>query len=154
MGGLGREFEVEAFRTADVGGIRRNTGYTARLFHTTAGAPMFLARCLFLISLWIPAFASDLNAGEKMTIWIDVRTAEEFAQGHIAGSINIPYEIIGSEIGSITRDVDSDIRVYCRSGRRSGVAMDTLKGMGYANVINEGGYEDLLRRKAQGEAIP
>ncbi len=115
---------------------------------------MFLARCLFLISLWIPAFASDLNAGEKMTIWIDVRTAEEFAQGHIAGSINIPYEIIGSEIGSITRDVDSDIRVYCRSGRRSGVAMDTLKGMGYANVINEGGYEDLLRRKAQGEAIP
>lgn len=89
-----------------------------------------------------------------MTIWIDVRTPEEFAQGHIAGSINIPYEIIGQEIGSITRDVDSDVRVYCRSGRRSGVAMDTLKGMGYANVINEGGYEDLLSRKANGEDIP
>ncbi|MCR6651187.1 MAG: rhodanese-like domain-containing protein [Cellvibrionaceae bacterium] len=89
-----------------------------------------------------------------MTIWIDVRTPEEFAQGHIAGSINIPYEIIGHEITSITRDVDSDVRVYCRSGRRSGVAMDTLKGMGYANVINEGGYEDLLARKANGEDIP
>lgn len=89
-----------------------------------------------------------------MTIWIDVRTAEEFAQGHIAGSINIPYEIIGSQIANITRDVDQDIRVYCRTGRRSGIAMDTLRGMGYGNVINEGGYEDLLRRKAEGEAIP
>jgi|GEM_PF-500958 len=92
--------------------------------------------------------------GESMTIWIDVRTAEEFSQGHIPGAINIPYEIIGSEIASVTRDVDKDIRVYCRSGRRSGVAMDTLRGMGYENVINEGGYEDLLQRKAKGEAIP
>jgi phage shock protein E len=94
------------------------------------------------------------TTGETMTIWIDVRTAEEFAQGHIAGSINIPYEIIGSQIANITRDVDQDIRVYCRTGRRSGIAMDTLRGMGYGNVINEGGYEDLLRRKAEGEAIP
>lgn len=109
---------------------------------------------LLLTILLVSAYADNIEKGEKMTIWIDVRTAEEFAQGHIPGSINIPYEIIGSEIGSLTRDVDSDIRVYCRSGRRSGVAMDTLKGMGYANVINEGGYEDLLRRKAQGEAIP
>ena len=96
----------------------------------------------------------ETTTGDTMTIWIDVRTAEEFAQGHIPGSINIPYEIIGSEIAGITRDVDKDIRVYCRSGRRSGVAMDTLRGMGYENVINEGGYEDLLRCKALGESIP
>lgn len=94
------------------------------------------------------------TTGETMTIWIDVRTAEEFSQGHISGAINIPYEIIGSQIASVTRDVDEDVRVYCRSGRRSGVAMDTLRGMGYENVINEGGYEDLMRRKALGEAIP
>jgi phage shock protein E len=99
-------------------------------------------------------FVNKTVIGETMTIWIDVRTAEEFSQGHIPGSINIPYEIIGSEIASVTRDVDKDIRVYCRSGRRSGVAMDTLRGMGYENVINEGGYEDLLQRKARGEAIP
>lgn len=110
---------------------------------------------LLLFSLFgAPTLAEKIKTGEEMTIWIDVRTAEEYAQGHIAGSINIPYEIIGGEISSITRNVDSDIRVYCRSGRRSGVAMDTLKGMGYANVINEGGYEDLLQRKQQGEAIP
>lgn len=115
--------------------------------------------CMVFALLCASTFANeqvaDKQAAEKdMTIWIDVRTPEEYAQGHIAGSINIPFEIIGSEIGSITRDVDDDIRVYCRSGRRSGVAMDTLKGMGYANVINEGGYEDLMVRKANGENIP
>jgi len=109
---------------------------------------------LVLALLCAPTFADESVTGEKMTIWIDVRTPEEFAQGHIAGSINVPYEIIGREIGGITRDIDSDIRVYCRSGRRSGVAMDTLKGMGYENVINEGGYEDLMARKAKGENIP
>lgn len=89
-----------------------------------------------------------------MTVWIDVRTADEYSRGHVAGAINIPYEIIGAEIGSITRDVDSDVRVYCRSGKRSGVAKDTLNGLGYANVINEGGFEELVKRKAAGESIP
>ena len=89
-----------------------------------------------------------------MTIWIDVRTADEFASGHVTGAINIPYEVIGSQITSVTRDVDQDVRVYCRSGHRSGVAKDTLNGLGYANVINEGGLEDLMQRKARGEAIP
>jgi phage shock protein E len=113
----------------------------------------FLLYVLFAL-LCAPIFADEHVTEEEMTIWIDVRTPEEFGQGHIAGSINIPYEIIGQEIATITRDVDSDVRVYCRSGRRSGVAMDTLKGMGYANVINEGGYEDLMVRKANGENIP
>lgn len=89
-----------------------------------------------------------------MIFWIDVRTADEYSQGHVAGSINIPYEIIGAEIAAITRDVDSDIRVYCRSGNRSGTAKNTLNGLGYSNVINEGGYEDILQRKASGENLP
>lgn len=110
--------------------------------------------CWVFALLCAPVLANTHMAEEDMTIWIDVRTPEEFAQGHVAGSINIPYEIIGGEITSITRDVDMDIRVYCRSGRRSGVAMDTLKGLGYANVINEGGYEELMGRKAKGEQIP
>lgn len=105
--------------------------------------------------LWFqPNLFAQTAKAEDMTIWIDVRTAEEYAAGHISGSYNIPFEQIGSEISSITRDVDSDIRVYCRSGKRSGVAKDTLNGLGYANVINEGGFQDLLTRKAEGEDIP
>lgn len=89
-----------------------------------------------------------------MAIWIDVRTPEEYALGHITGSRNIPFEEIVAKIPSVTTDQNSDIRVYCRSGHRSGVAMDDLKRAGYRHVINEGGLEDLLARKANGENIP
>lgn len=113
---------------------------------------------LFVVFFWLimanNLWADNKTSGEKMTIWIDVRTAEEFNQGHVSGAINIPFEVIGNEIASVSRDVDTDIRVYCRSGRRSGVAKDTLNGLGYENVINEGGYEDILKRKAAGEDLP
>ncbi len=89
-----------------------------------------------------------------MAIWIDVRTPEEYAEGHITGSLNIPFEDIAAKISSVTSDEKSDIRLYCRSGHRSGVAMDELKRIGYQNVINEGGLKDLLIRKANGENIP
>ena len=93
-------------------------------------------------------FLSHYNAyaGEKMTYWIDVRTQEEFAGGSVEGAVLIPYEVISDHIASITEDKNADIRVYCRSGRRSEVAKDVLKSMGYTNVINEGGYEEIISR--------
>lgn len=81
-----------------------------------------------------------------MTYWIDTRTQEEFDTGNIEGSILIPFEVIAEHIAEVTTDKNADIRVYCRSGRRSGVAKDTLNAMGYTNVINEGGYEEIIKR--------
>jgi phage shock protein E len=89
-----------------------------------------------------------------MTVWIDVRAADEFAAGHISGAILIPHEEIAAKIGFFDFAKDADIRVYCRTGRRSGIAKEVLNNMGYVNVVNEGGYEELLQRKAQGQAIP
>lgn len=93
-------------------------------------------------------FVSQYNAyaGEKMTYWIDVRTQEEFAGGNVKGSVLIPYEVITDHIASVTSDKTADIRVYCRSGRRSEVAKEALTAMGYTNVINEGGYEEIMSR--------
>lgn len=81
-----------------------------------------------------------------MTYWIDVRTQEEFNTGHVEGALLIPYEVIADHIAGVTDDKAADIRVYCRSGRRSEVAKDTLQAMGYSNVVNEGGYEDIISR--------
>ena len=89
---------------------------------------------------------NNAYAGEKMTYWIDVRTQEEFAGGSVEGAVLIPYEVIADHISSVTEDKNADIRVYCRSGRRSEVAKDVLKAMGYTNVINEGGYEEIIAR--------
>jgi phage shock protein E len=81
-----------------------------------------------------------------MIYWIDTRTPEEYQAGHLPGAVLIPYEVIGDRIGEVTNDKNADIRVYCRSGRRSGVAKDTLEALGFTRVTNEGGYEDILKR--------
>lgn len=78
--------------------------------------------------------------------WIDVRTTDEFNAGHLQAASHIPYEEIAARISEVTQDKNDVIRLYCRSGRRSGVAMETLQSMGFKNAVNEGGYEDLLKQ--------
>jgi phage shock protein E len=105
----------------------------------TIGSVCVVFAALFLMSI-------KVLAGDSMTYWIDVRTPEEFNAGHIEGAVLIPYEVIADHIAEVTVDKNADIRVYCRSGRRSGVAKDTLQAMGYTHVINEGGYEEIKSR--------
>ena len=78
--------------------------------------------------------------------WIDVRTAKEFDDGHLDGAVHIPYEVIGDQIAAAVPDKDAEIHIYCRTGRRSGIALKTLEGMGYTNVVNEGAYARLKGR--------
>lgn len=70
---------------------------------------------------------------------IDVRTEEEYNIGHLVDSINIPYDEIDKNI-----DIDKDriIFVYCKSGNRSSIAFNMLKGLGYT-VYDLGAYNDI-----------
>jgi len=96
-----------------------------------------------LLLAWaFPAWAGDAH-------WIDVRTAEEFAAGHVSQAVNIPYEEITQRIGEVTEDKDALIYVYCRSGRRSGIAMEDLRQAGFSNVVNVGGLQDAQRAAAR-----
>ena len=79
-------------------------------------------------------------------IWIDVRTPEEFKEGHLKDAVNIPVDQIGARIGSVSPDKSAPVNLYCRSGRRSEAALQDLKKMGYTNVTNHGGYQDLLQK--------
>lgn len=88
-------------------------------------------------------------AGPDDAIWIDVRTVEEHQESSIAGHPNILYTEIGDRIAAVTTDKDAPIYLYCRSGRRSGIAKETLEQMGYTNVTNAGGIEDVRRQMAQ-----
>ncbi len=78
--------------------------------------------------------------------WIDVRGASEFDAGHLDGAVNIPHDVIGDKVAAVAPDKDAEIHIYCRSGRRSDIALKTLEGMGYTNVVNEGGYAQLKGR--------
>ena len=81
---------------------------------------------------------------EKETDYIilDVRTAEEFAQKHIPGAINIPNETIGSEELAELPDKNQLILVYCRSGNRSKQASEKLAALGYTKIYEFGGIND------------
>jgi len=81
--------------------------------------------------------------------WIDVRTAEEYAAGHVRQAVNIPYEEISGRVAEVTTDKDALIYVYCRSGRRSGIAKATLDKAGYTHVINVGGFDAALKKAAE-----
>ena len=71
-------------------------------------------------------------------IIVDVRRADEYAQGHIPGAINIANEGIMDEDPAELPDKDQLIYVYCRSGRRSQEAAAKLAALGYSNVIECG----------------
>ena len=75
-------------------------------------------------------------------IILDVRTAEEFADRHIPGAINIPNETIGTEEIPELPDKDQLILVYCRSGNRSKQASEKLAALGYTNIVEFGGIND------------
>ena len=93
------------------------------------------------------ALSTTAWAGEEI-FWIDVRSASEYASGHVDGAINIPHTEIVERIGEVTDDKEATLYLYCRSGRRSGVALDALQQAGYAGAVNIGGLDDALQRAA------
>lgn len=70
---------------------------------------------------------------------IDVRTNDEFNEGHIEKAINIPYDQIAEDI---PYGKDKVIIVYCRSGSRSYAAATTLVNLGYSNVYDLGSIDN------------
>jgi len=74
---------------------------------------------------------------------IDVRSRKEYEAGHLNNSINIEHDEVEQLAKTIGEDKDRDVVVYCRSGRRSGKAKNSLEEYGYKNIHNGIGYESL-----------
>ncbi len=66
---------------------------------------------------------------------IDVRTPEEFVSGHVPGAVNIPYDEIARRLAEVGPK-DAPVVLYCRSGRRSGIAAEELAKAGYTKVFD------------------
>ena len=86
--------------------------------------------------------AKQLMDSESDYVVLDVRTPEEYADGHIKGSMLIPYNEIGERAEDELPEKDKLILVYCRSGRRSKIAAQALAELGYTNVNEFGGIID------------
>ena len=89
----------------------------------------------------------DINEGVKQykatsgAVLLDVRTPQEYSEGHIPDSRNIPLQTISSA-AEIANNKDTPLFVHCQSGARSRQATAILKQLGYTNVTDIGGIAD------------
>lgn len=86
--------------------------------------------------------AKEMLEQQEDIIILDVRTKEEFEEGHIQGSILIPDYEIEEKAEQVLTDPSATILVYCRSGRRSAEAAKTLAKLGYTDIYDFGGIID------------
>ena len=86
--------------------------------------------------------AKVIMESEEGYIILDVREQDEFDAGHIPGAILIPYTQIDEKAKDMLPDKYQLILVYCRSGRRSKIAAETLAELGYTNIKEFGGIID------------
>ncbi len=87
------------------------------------------------------AKAKSMMSDETVVI-VDVRTLDEYNEGHIKNAILIPNESIGTTQPSLLPNKDAVILVYCRSGNRSKQAADKLVSLGYTKIYDFGGIID------------
>ncbi|WP_395046455.1 rhodanese-like domain-containing protein [Flavobacterium sp.] len=72
---------------------------------------------------------------------VDVRSPDEFAEGNVKGSTNIPLDQIAVNLDKFKGK--ENIVVFCRSGNRSGQAKSILEQNGFVNVTNGGTWQDV-----------
>lgn len=78
-----------------------------------------------------------LSPNNHIKIILDVRTPEEFAEGHVPGAINIPHTSVDKKINELIKlngGKNDSIAVYCRSGHRAGIALNELKKQGFKDL--------------------
>ena len=85
---------------------------------------------------------------EQQTVVLDVRTPEEFAEGHVAGARNVP---LAGEFEKAVADLPRDGRyvLYCRTGNRSAEAADIMERLGFTDVLDAGGLTALADAGAE-----
>jgi phage shock protein E len=108
-----------------------------------------------MLSAAIPAFAGDsaavpisqaellerLERKDPGLVVLDVRTADEFAAGHVPGARNVSHDLLASRLGELAGARDKQVVLYCRSGRRTLLAEDVLRKAGFKNIAHlEGDY--------------
>lgn len=86
--------------------------------------------------------AKSMMETESDFIILDVRTQEEYNEGHIANAVLLPNDQIGDKASDVLPDKDQMILIYCRSGNRSGQALEKLAELGYTQLYDFGGIID------------
>lgn len=86
-----------------------------------------------------PDLAKERLDSDEAIILVDVRTEQEFGEGHIPDALLLPLATLENDAATIIPDLDATYFVYCRSGSRSAQAVKELLDLGYTSVYDLGG---------------
>ena len=104
-----------------------------------------LLMCLSLAAA--PLWAE--NGVPQDAVWIDVRSPQEYASGHLPGATLIPFDGIEVGVSRLGLAKDTPIYLYCAVGGRAEVARQRLLAMDFRNVSNVGGLGDARRLRGE-----
>jgi phage shock protein E len=86
-----------------------------------------------------------LALAEQGALFLDVRTPEEYATGHVPGAVNVPYDELSSRIGEIDARRGDPVVVYCEKGPRASKATAALADAGFSSVRSLAGHMSAYR---------
>jgi phage shock protein E len=87
----------------------------------------------------------DLAAEAEGRVLVDVRTPQEVAEGHLAGAVLLDLQRPDFREAVAELPRDEAYFVYCRTGNRSGQAIEIMRELGFTDLVNGGGFDDLAR---------
>ncbi len=96
-----------------------------------------------ILNLFKSAPKVDIKQLVKNAYLVDVRSASEFANGHVKGSTNIPMDQLSKNMNLL--EAKQPIVIFCQSGMRAGMAKAVLNKNGINQVTNVGGWQKLKR---------
>ena len=122
---------------------------------------MLLLLCALLCSAPLALAESstaELNAdaliarqatGDASLLVLDVRSAANFAAGHVPGSINVPYATLEGQLAALPQLKDHDLVVYCTTGKLAALALELLSSHGYTRLQHLSGDMEGWRAAAR-----
>jgi rhodanese-related sulfurtransferase len=118
-------------------------------------APALPAPAVAIPGVSAAEIAARLERRDADLVIVDVRTAEEFADGHLPDALNVPLDQLPAKLGELAPLKDKDVVLYCRTGRRSQLAARLLREAGFTRLLQlEGNYPAWEAAKNQAPAAP
>lgn len=114
----------------------------------------FMYALMVVATIWLinPVLAGGGDPEAARQAWpmiqngallVDVRSPEEFAEGHLEGALNIEWDKTNDLISAIGKDKQRQVVFYCRSGNRAGKTIKVLEAAGYSGIFNATGLKAL-----------
>ena len=114
----------------------------SRPIRPTLRSPLALVLAVLLTAGVLAACSGESVDVTDDTVVLDVRTPEEFAEGHLAGARNIDVSADDFDERVAQLDTDASIVVYCRTGNRSAEAVERMEGLGFTDLTDVGSLQE------------